>query len=187
MWLATQTSFVAQSFFEAGRCTWHHGADLVPLPFDDRATLRFLGNDVLEERGIDIPFYERWQRDPAGAGQQAVLQSNEPAGGGHHLLFLSGQYALHVQPREHPLPRPAPSPLWPAGWKRWSEAELRLLLTYRARLCRRRNRGYVIELSLHPWETGSVLFDEVTFQSGADGANVLGGGLHLPSRWNCVR
>lgn len=184
VWLATQTSFVAQTFHEEPRCTWHHSADLVPLPFADCARLRFEEPDLLEERGVDIPFFERWKRDPAGDGPQAILQANDSEGSGQHLMFISGQYVMHVQPRVQPLPRAAPSPLCPSGWKRWTEAELRLLLSYRARLCRQREQGHVIELSLYPWETGSVLFDEVIYDGSTNAAKVLGGGTWLPRRWS---
>jgi len=70
--LARQQGFAGFTQVDVGTpdiCTWHRRIDFSP-PSDARdiGAMRFERPDVLLEDGVDAPYHERWEREPASVG-----------------------------------------------------------------------------------------------------------------------
>ena len=70
--LARQQGFAGFTEVQPGTpevCTWHRQIDFSPpAGTRDIGTMQFESPDILLESGVDAPYHERWEREPASVG-----------------------------------------------------------------------------------------------------------------------
>lgn len=98
--LAEQQGFAGHLTFDGRHFEWMRSIDFQPkAPLADAGSLRWQGGVLIEE-GRDLPYVERWHRDPLIAAQPAaaVLLRNRRAGT-LGLLIRAGGYYIFARDR----------------------------------------------------------------------------------------
>lgn len=184
--LARQQGFAGFTEIEPGApevCTWHRQIDFSPpAGTRDIGTMHFESPGVLLEDGVDAPYHERWEREPASVGptwaarlpQQALLAAGALHGSAAEyapddtptgFLARAGSFFMFARARA------SRATAWLARHRGRTLAEVvgnpsvsleqaRALLDFEISL------GHVaaspgtlpvIALSTHPWREGSTL------------------------------
>jgi hypothetical protein len=91
---------------QAEICTWHRRHDFQPpRSTPDAGTMTFETPQRLIERGVHGNYLEAWERLPESLGRRIVLQGLNASGqANNERLLITGEYLMHVRPREAPWP-----------------------------------------------------------------------------------
>jgi hypothetical protein len=140
-WLASQQGFAGVTRVRKDArgeiCSWQRLFDYQPPQANpDEGWMRFEPARLVET-GVHAHYLEHWHLVPHTSGPMAVLKSFEAAGGeGVELLFLAGQYVMHL----------AAPPV--------QEAQPGAMLDFEISFGTRSTNGYSIVHSTMPWLEG---------------------------------
>lgn len=138
-WLATQQGFAGITHVrEDARgeiCTWHRVVDYQPPQATPDEGWMWFEQTRLVETGVHADYLEHWHAVSLSSGPMVVLQADGADSGAEELLFLVGQYVMHLAwPRTRAADQPGPQ----------------LEISFGERTA----SGYVIRHSTMPWLEG---------------------------------
>ncbi|TDQ92278.1 hypothetical protein [Paraburkholderia silvatlantica] len=184
--LARQQGFAGFTEVQSGAqeaCTWHRQIDFSPpAGTRDIGTMQFESPDILLESGVDAPYHERWEREPASLGptwaarlpHQAVLAAGVPHAAAAEsgpddrpmsFLARAGRFVMFARART------SSATAWLAGHRGRTLAQVvgdpsvsleqaRALLDFEislAHVAASPGALPVVALSTHPWREGLTL------------------------------
>ena len=149
--LAKQQGFCGVTEVDGDVCRWLRRHDFQPPSgANDIGRMEFETPDRVLEYGVEVDYFEIWERLPDSKGKTSAVQvSDDPL----TLLLSAGAYAMLVRPRAMELPTASNLSAFLEGE---SEQILRETLNFEISFGRRMSgETWRIDLSTLPWQEGA--------------------------------